>query len=106
MCRKQGEENGGWESMQVGVGMWVFSWKMLGMQVGVQLVLGEWTVAGGMGNARHASGCATGFGGVDSSKWNGDKKRKEKKRKGHCLRPWFEPKNWGGKWAKLGLNWA
>ena len=29
--------------MQVGVGMWVFSWKMLGMQVGVQLVLGEWT---------------------------------------------------------------
>ena len=71
MCKKQGEENGRCESMQVRVHMWVCSWEMLGMQVGVQLVLGEWTAASGMGNARHASGCAIGFGGVDSSKWDG-----------------------------------
>ena len=75
------------------------------MQVGVQLVLGEWTTSSEMGNARHASGCAAGFGGVDNSKWNGDKKRK-KERKGHCLRPWFELENRGEKWAKLGWNWA
>ena len=38
----------------------------------------------------------------ESCKWAGVEKRKERKRKGHCLGPWFGPANGGGKWAKLG----
>ena len=67
-CRKQGERNEGWESMQVGRDMGVQvgnarhrSWgRDVGVQlwntrrasgsrdVGVQLVLGEWTAASGL----------------------------------------------------------
>ena len=45
-------------------------------------------------------------------KWGGQleqvgwRQGKERKRKGHYLGPWFGPANGGGKWAKLGWNWA
>ena len=50
------------------------------------------------------SGSANGEG--SWSKWAGGKKGKERKRKGHYLGPLFGPVNGGGKWAKLGWNWA
>ena len=33
-------------------------------------------------------------------------KKREEREKGHCLGPWFGLVNGGGKWAKLGWNWA
>ena len=51
-----------------------------GRDMGVQLVLGEWTAASGLET----------------------RKEKKGKRKGHCLEIWFGPANGGGKWAKLG----
>ena len=63
-----------------------------------------------MGNARHASGCAVGFGGVDSSKWvmgegAGEKKRKKEREKAIALGPGLG-QQMGKKWVKLGWNWA
>ena len=34
------------------------------------------------------------------------KKKREEREKGHCLGPWFGLINEGGKWDKLGWNWA